>query len=264
MPELPDPAVPASVYDDDYYRRNCMGAERWSESEGRELDPLYPGVLEMAGFAAGESLVDLGTGRGELLVAALERGASSAAGVEYSADAVALVHQTLDVHGLQDRAQVLHADVRAVPLPDAGADLVTLLDVVEHLAPAELDATLAEARRLLRPGGRVLIHTMPSRTLYEVTYRLQRWLWPPRRRRWPADPRNRFEHLMHVNEQTLRGLRRSLRRAGLTDVRVRPGDWIYTDFVPDERARVLYHRLAAHRLTAWLGRGDIWGEATAP
>jgi ubiquinone/menaquinone biosynthesis C-methylase UbiE len=260
-PDLPDAAVPASVYDDHYYRHSCMGSDCWRESGGRDLDPLYPGVLDIAGLRAGEAVVDLGTGRGELLVAALQRGAASAVGVEYSADAVTLAHQTLAVHGLEDRAEVLHADVRQVPLEDRSADLVTLLDVVEHLATAELEVALGEARRLLRPGGRLLIHTMPSRTLYAVTYRLQRALWPPRLRRWPADPRNHWEHLMHVNEQTVRGLARTLRRAGFTDVRVHPGRWIYTDFVPDERARTLYHRLAAHRPTKALGVGDIWAHA---
>jgi ubiquinone/menaquinone biosynthesis C-methylase UbiE len=260
-PELPDAAVPPSVYDEDYYRHSCMGSDCWRESGGRELDPLYPGVLDIADLRAGETLVDLGTGRGELLVAALQRGAARAVGVEYSSDAVALARQTLEVHGLQDRAELLHADVRPVPVEDGVADLVTLLDVVEHLAPAELDAALSEARRLLRPGGRLLIHTMPSRTLYAVTYRFQRLLWPPRLRRWPADPRNRWEHLMHVNEQTIRGLARTLRRAGFSGVRVQPGRWIYTDFVPDERARHLYHRLAARRLTKPLGVGDMWAHA---
>jgi ubiquinone/menaquinone biosynthesis C-methylase UbiE len=260
-PELPDTEVPAALYDDDYYRYSCLGSDCWRESGGRELDPLYEGVLELAGLCAGEAIVDLGTGRGELLVAALRRGAGRVVGVEYSADAVRLSHQTLAAHGLEERAEVLHSDVRRVPADDGCADLVTLLDVVEHLAPSELDAALAEARRLLRPGGRLLIHTMPSRTIYAVTYRLQRAWWPPRKRRWPADPRNRWEHLVHVNEQTPRGLARTLRRAGFTGVRVRPGDWVYTDFVPDEGARKLYHRLAARRPTQAFGVADIWAHA---
>ncbi|MHB8670261.1 MAG: class I SAM-dependent methyltransferase, partial [Acidimicrobiales bacterium] len=125
-------------------------------------------------------------------------------------------------------------------------------------------ATLREALRILRPNGRLLVHTMPTRTIYDVTYRLQRSLSPGRRRRWPADPRNDWERSLHVNEQTARALRRSLRAAGFVDARVRHGAWVHDEFVPDARARRLYARLARHRLTAPFGVADLWGQARRP
>jgi hypothetical protein len=66
---------------------------------------------------------------------------------------------------------------------------------------------------------------------------------------------------MHVNEQTVSSLRRGLRRAGFAAVRVSTGEWVYTDFLPDDWARRLYHRLARTRLTARLAAGDVWAEA---
>jgi ubiquinone/menaquinone biosynthesis C-methylase UbiE len=154
---------------------------------------------------------------------------------------------------------VVAGDIRAVPLPDGCADLVTMLDVVEHLAPAELDAALDEVRRLLRPGGRLLVHTMPNRAIYSVTYRALRATLG--RRRWPADPRNEWEHAMHVNEQTVGSLKRSLRRAGLRDVRVEVGEWLYTDFVPDPRARRVYGALGRVPGLRRVALGNLWGEA---
>jgi ubiquinone/menaquinone biosynthesis C-methylase UbiE len=173
---------------------------------------------------------------------------------------VRLAQQTLDVNEITaDRGRVVEADARSVPLPDMFADLVTMLDVVEHLAPDELSAALRQAHRLLRPGGRILIHTFPTRTLYDVTYRLQRWSRPRRIRTWPRDPRKELEHVMHVNEQTVRRLRRALRDASFDDVDVRPGVWVYTEFVPDPRAARLYHRLARFGPTARFGVSNIWG-----
>jgi ubiquinone/menaquinone biosynthesis C-methylase UbiE len=255
---LHDPAVPESVYDAEYYLRHCAGAQAWRESGGRRFDPVYAGALNRAGLQPGERVVDVGSGRGELLVAAAEAGAASVIGVEYSRAAVDLCRRTLAAHASPGSARVLLADARALPIPDGEADLVTMLDVVEHLSPAELAQALGEGYRVLRKGGRVFIHTMPNRLIYSVTYRLQRGLVPWRWHRWPRDPRNQLERAMHVNEQTARSLRRALERADFERADVRHGEWVHDEFVPPGRPRRLYRRLASHRITAPLGAADLW------
>ena len=261
---VPASAVPPDVYGESYYREWCGGFEEWVASDGAAMADIYPGSLQRAGLRPGESVVDIGTGRGELLVCALEAGAQSAIGVDYSTDAVRLARHTLTVNGVADRAEVHLADGRRIPLPDGRADLVTMLDVVEHLVPTELQATLAEAKRLLRPGGRLFIHTFPTRTVYDVTYRWQRRLRPSRLRTWPRDPRLDIERTMHVNEQTRRSLRRTLKRAGFDRVKVETGEWVLDHMVPDPRARRIYHRLARFRATRSLGAADIWAVAWRP
>ncbi len=261
--ELPDPAVPSDVYTEDYYRHGCMGAAAWEDSEGGALDPLYPGYATKAGIKEGDVVVDLGCGRGEMLVAALHAGAARAVGIEYAEAAVRLAQQTLERHDVTDRAELHHGDARSVPVADGAADLVTLLDVVEHLTPPELHTALTEARRLLKPGGTVFIHTMPNRTIYEVTYRWQRILLPWRLRTWPANPRKPEELSMHVNEMTVGKLSKALAAAGFPSPEVWLGEWMYTDFVPSERAKKTYHRLAARKPTERLGKGDLWARAAA-
>lgn len=255
--------MPPGVYDEEYFLHACAGHEEWRESGGSAWHGMYPGALHVAGFQPGETLVDIGTGRGELLAVAAEQGAARAIGVEYSDAAVRLALRTIERRRVGDRAQVIKADARAVPLDDGIADLVTMLDVVEHLTADELATALSEARRLLRPGGRLLIHTLPNRTIYDVTYRVQRLVWPPRWRAWPRDPRNEHERLMHVGEQTVGSLRRALKRAGFPAPKVWVGGIVYDGFVPPGRARTTYHRLAARRLTRRLGGADIWAIARA-
>ena len=257
---LPAPVVPAAAYDEDYYLNLCLGYEEWRASGGAEMAGVYPGVLDRAALRAGELLVDIGAGRGELVAAAAERGAR-AVGIEYSPAAIELARRTLTAHGDPPEARVLLADARALPLADSEANLVTMIDVIEHLSATEQTRVLQEARRVLVPGGRILIHTLPNRLIYDVTYRLQRAIRLRSRDAWPRDPRHGFEHELHVGEQSARSLRRSLRAAGFTAVDVRHGEMIYTDFVPDARARITYHRLAAHRLTAGLGSADLWATA---
>jgi cyclopropane fatty-acyl-phospholipid synthase-like methyltransferase len=253
--ELDDPAVASHEYDEDYFRTCCTGAVDWHESSGRRIAGIYYGFLELANFQPGEIVVDLGTGRGELPVLAVTRGAPRAIGVEYSSAAIALARQTVEAHGVGDRVDVVQADARRIPVPDASADLVTLLDVVEHLIASELDTVLLEARRILRPGGRIFIHTFPTRTNYSVTYPLLRLLLL--RRHWPRDPRNDYERRMHVNEQTVPSLRRSLRRAGFHAVDVRPGAMVYVDFIPEAWAQRLVRALAHRRLFRRLTHSDI-------
>jgi cyclopropane fatty-acyl-phospholipid synthase-like methyltransferase len=262
---LPDPVVAPDVYTEHYYRNWCAGFQEWTESEGAQVAGIYPGVLHHARFRPGMVLVDVGTGRGEMLAVAIEQGASRAIGIEYAPAAVEMARKTLEVHNVGERAEVMLADARSIPLEDATADLVTMVDVVEHLSREELDRSLLEVRRILKPGGRVFIHTMPNRTVYDVTYKLQRMLVPGRRKRWPDDPRvHDLEREMHINEQTLTSMRGYLKRAGFRPHRVWLGDWVYTEFVPDEPARRLYKLLAKVPLTKRFGICDLFGEGTKP
>jgi SAM-dependent methyltransferase len=57
---------------------------------------------------------------------------------------------------------LLKGDAAALPVPDACADAVLILDVLEHVAVPEV--AVAEAHRVLRPGG-VLIASVPHRGL---------------------------------------------------------------------------------------------------
>jgi ubiquinone/menaquinone biosynthesis C-methylase UbiE len=251
---LEAPAVSPLVYDSTYYRTTCIGAPQWSASGGAAVSGIYYGFLERAGLRPGEVVVDLGTGRADLLAAAIDRGAGYAYGIDYSSDALELARQTIRVNEIADRAEVALADARRVPLPDGIADLVCMLEVAEHLTEQELGLTLSEGRRLLKPGGRILIHTMPNRLIYTVTYRLLR---AAAGRRWPAEPRNVFEQQMHVNELTVRRLRRAMHAAGFqADVRL--GEWIYTDHVPSRLGRGVYQALARLGPLAELGIADIW------
>jgi SAM-dependent methyltransferase len=52
---------------------------------------------------------------------------------------------------------LLQASVLDLPFADASFDLVTSFDVLYHRAVPDVDRALAETRRVLRPGGRLLI-----------------------------------------------------------------------------------------------------------
>ena len=81
--------------------------------------------------------------------------AERAFGVDASRDMLALARARLAERGLADRCAVRQADMYRLPLPDCAFDVVALQMVLHYAEdPA---AALAEAARVLRPGGLLLV-----------------------------------------------------------------------------------------------------------
>jgi predicted SAM-dependent methyltransferase len=90
-----------------------------------------------------------------------------------------------------------------------------MLDVVEHLVPDELNQALSEIFRILKPGGKLIIHTMPNLWYYHIGYPIYRFIQRLRGEILPADPRERWTYShVHVNEQTPRSLKKTLIASG--------------------------------------------------
>jgi ubiquinone/menaquinone biosynthesis C-methylase UbiE/DNA-binding transcriptional ArsR family regulator len=99
------------------------------------------------------SLLDLGTGTGrmlELFDADIERGL----GLDLSLDMLALARARLDRAGLK-HCSVRHGDIYDLALPRDSFDVVIIHQVLHFLDDSA--RAIAEAARVLRPGGRLLV-----------------------------------------------------------------------------------------------------------
>ena len=96
-------------------------------------------------------LLDVGTGTGRML-ALLGAQAQHATGIDRSAEMLRIARAKLGGHA---RVEVRQGDMHALPVPDASADTVVLHQVL-HFATDPARA-VAEAARVLAPGGRLLI-----------------------------------------------------------------------------------------------------------
>ena len=99
------------------------------------------------------SLLDLGTGTGrmlELFGADIERGL----GLDLSLDMLALARARLDRAGLK-HCSVRHGDIYDLALPRDTFDVVIVHQVLHFLDDSA--RAIAEAARVLRPGGRLLV-----------------------------------------------------------------------------------------------------------
>lgn len=76
--------------------------------------------------------------------------------------------------GLGYRGRVdVFADGAALPIASGCADTVILLDVLEHMRRPE--EALNEAARVLRPGGKCLVHVPFLYPLHDIPHDYQRW-----------------------------------------------------------------------------------------
>jgi ubiquinone/menaquinone biosynthesis C-methylase UbiE/DNA-binding transcriptional ArsR family regulator len=99
------------------------------------------------------SLLDLGTGTGrmlELFGADIERGL----GLDLSLDMLALARARLDRAGLK-HCSVRHGDIYDLALPRDSFDVIIIHQVLHFLDDSA--RAIAEAARVLRPGGRLLV-----------------------------------------------------------------------------------------------------------
>lgn len=104
----------------------------------------------------GEDAIDLGSGGGIdcLLAARAVSPTGSVIGIDFLAEMVARGTAAAGAMGLTN-VRFVQGEMEALPLPDASADVVISNGVI-NLSPRKVRA-LAEAYRVLRPGGRLAI-----------------------------------------------------------------------------------------------------------
>ncbi|MFI6443623.1 class I SAM-dependent methyltransferase [Kitasatospora sp. NPDC050543] len=112
--------------------------------------PDLVGFLASAPVAEGAAALDLGCGSGWDTVA-LARAGYRATGVDISPEAIQLAKARAEAEGLE--ITLLTGDVRRLELPDEEFDLLVDRGCFHHLGPEDRDRYVAEATRLLRPGG---------------------------------------------------------------------------------------------------------------
>ena len=133
----------------------AVNAERWDEMRSLHTAEaaVEAAILQAAGEGPFGRLVDLGAGTGRMLTLLGAR-AKGAIGLDLSRQMLNIARAQVAAAGLT-ACELRHGDILGTGLPDDCADLVVVHQVLHYLAdPA---AAVAEAGRLVAPGGRLLI-----------------------------------------------------------------------------------------------------------
>ena len=140
----------------------------YSEEETARLELIWgEGFLSPGGPAeiarilgghdvAGAAVLDIGSGAGGAAVTLVsEHDAGSVLGVDVQAELVALATARAAATGFGDRIGYRLIEPGPLPLPDGSFDVVFSKDAIIHVA--DKSALYAEAFRVLRHGGRLLV-----------------------------------------------------------------------------------------------------------
>jgi ubiquinone/menaquinone biosynthesis C-methylase UbiE len=125
---------------------------------------IWERELDRAGLQGNEQLLDLGCGRGAVLIAAAKRlPTGRAVGADrwtrdQSGNSPDVTLANAAAAGVANRVEVHTADMTALPFPDGSFDVVTGALAIHNIRSAEgRYRALDEAMRVLRPGGQLLI-----------------------------------------------------------------------------------------------------------
>lgn len=119
--------------------------------------PVAGELVTFAGVRAGETVLDVGTGTGVVAITASRAGAKVSA-LDLTPE---LLAHARDNAGISHQSGIAWTEGDAENLPYADASFDVVLSQFGHMFAPRPDVTIAEMRRVLKPGGRIAFATWP-------------------------------------------------------------------------------------------------------
>lgn len=132
-------------------------AHSWDSHRSPGLQRVVEAVLEAAGSPAGQAVVDLGCGTGQLALPLARAGARVTA-VDVSPRMIELLQAKARDSGIAVEPKVV--PIEHLDLPDASVDLVVSNYALHHLHDRDKAAVVRSAHRWLHEGGRIIVGDM--------------------------------------------------------------------------------------------------------
>jgi arsenite methyltransferase len=145
---------------------------KWGKFRHRDM------MLNMLRWRGDERVLDVGTGRGLLLIGAARRlTTGNATGIDVwstkdlSGNSLERTQANIDVEGIRDKVDLKSDDARKLSFPDASFDVV-LSNLCIHNIPEPEGRVQAcrEIARVLKPGGTALISDLMNTGAYMKTF----------------------------------------------------------------------------------------------
>jgi ubiquinone/menaquinone biosynthesis C-methylase UbiE len=136
------------------------------------LSSWHENALQLAPEIADAALLEAGCGDGVFSIELAKRGGRVTA-FDFSQTAVDAARRRAETEGVAASIQFSVADLHRIPFPAAAFDLVFCCECLEHVGRPGV--VLAELRRVLKPGGRLVL-TTENYTNAMLVYWLMAWV----------------------------------------------------------------------------------------
>lgn len=209
------------IYDKNYFLQGVTGHQEFINFKGEygNLIDKYKEIVDIAQLSEKDSLLDIGCGRGEIvLYHAKNKGNST--GVDFADDAIQMA---------KDKAVELNIPCKFVCSSfqnideQQSFDKIMSLDFIEHLSQLEGEAFFRKCYSILNKKGKIFIYTGPNTLRRKYGYPIIRFLLKLSGRNLPkkeADTISEHYKLYHLNEQNVFTLKAMAEKAGFRNCSV--------------------------------------------
>jgi SAM-dependent methyltransferase len=144
-------------------------ARDWADVQEPAWRAVFEEILSLAGVGPGKSILDIGCGAGGALALALQSGAEIA-GLDASQSLIAIARERLP------GARLEIGEMEDLPFSDGTFDIVTGINAFQFAE--EIVRALAEARRVCRRGGTVMMVVWGERERCQLPTLMSRTVAP--------------------------------------------------------------------------------------
>lgn len=135
-------------------------------------------ILKKLQLKPGETLLDIGSGWGELIIRAAKLYQVKTVGITLSEEQFKKTQERIQEMGLEGLAEVALLDYRQLAKQGRVFDKVVSVGMLEHVGQANLKAFMATLTQLLAPGGLALIHSITKLTEGPVNSWIEKHIFP--------------------------------------------------------------------------------------
>ncbi|NQV08924.1 methyltransferase domain-containing protein [Candidatus Woesearchaeota archaeon] len=226
-------------YDNKYFMFASGGADLWRTHKGRKIDLKTQTVLNIMNIQKNEKVLDIGCGRGELSYQCIKKRGKVTA-IDFSKKALEFAEITfknLSEYG-KKYLEVHEMDARLLKFPDNTFDVVVMADIAEHMKKYELIISLQQIRKVLKPTGRLIIHTLPNKNLLNKA----NWVKYLSFGEVEVTPKGCEDVFVHLNELSPQDLTEMLTKCGFTAK-------VWADILNDNAQ---FNAIRGHKIIKWL------------
>lgn len=209
------------LYTETYFMKSATGHDEFKVFEGKfeQLIDKFRMAINLLNLNKSDSLLDIGCGRGELVIYHSLNGGNST-GVDFSDEAIKLAREKA-----QELGTVCTFIISSFENIDEEVkfDRIVSIDFIEHISVEEGKVFFQKCFNLLNSNGKLIIYTFPNTIRRKYGYKLIRAFSILKRKPLPAkEPDTISDHYKqyHLNEQNYFSLKNSALKAGFNKVKV--------------------------------------------